>query len=175
MLYKYLDCPKSVMEEVKNFGISKKSYSRNLLCKIEADEILQACPDLKEWFASHSLEIDTAYLIMYRLDEAQGSSAIHTDTDYDRLAMNFPVENTENSFTAIYEVVDGEPIKMELKNGIKFTSYNNTTLKELGRYEFSDRPVLFNVRLPHAVHFESLKVRSTFSFRFKNNPWHLFK
>jgi hypothetical protein len=101
---------------------------------------------------------------------------IHTDFrrhDWDnRLALQIPLENCEQSVTNFWESNYDPPTEYTINNH-PYRWFDPDRCKLITTYRLT-QPILFRIDIPHSVDNKCPAVRKAISIRFKKDPWHLF-
>ena len=93
--------------------------------------------------------------------------------EHSYLALNFPVNNCENTYVGFYNP-DGpiqHPVR-HLDNDIYYLLYPNQEWIEIDRYVLN-KPTVVNTNHYHSIVNTTDKLRISFSVRFRKDPWHL--
>lgn len=151
-----------VFENIDNYA---EVFNHGLL-----ENLLTSCPTINNWFKSNNLKPRVVAIII--IPPGAGPGGAHTDTQKNDLALNFGIENNEETFTAFYEIQSGTVIRKTLENGITWDNFENVVLKEVKRINLKN-PTIINTKIPHSVHNPTDKNRISVSFRFVEDPWKL--
>ena len=152
--YKYLDADLEKIQVELSSYISDVGIYQSGFTKLPIDDILKSSITLTKWFESLNCTPTSSYLI----NTPVGSSKEQAHVDnwvknpiLDKstaikhvLGINIPILNTEGTYTAFYEYLDGpvEDMKYERHN-IIYRYYGKANLKEIDRYELF-KPVILN-------------------------------
>jgi hypothetical protein len=144
----------------------------------DINETMQKLPKLNKFFNSTGIELLRIAIIVTHPNSTQDP---HIDQGPERLAINFPLAGTGETFTQMFKnkgilkyVTSIDENKTAIKEQRRYLQYFDEDLEELGRYVLN-RPVILNVKMPHSVVNLSNDERIGISFRFKQDPWHLIK
>ena len=100
---------------------------------------------------------------------------IHTDyrpNGYgDKLALQIPLENCENSITHIWESEETPPTQYT-DNGQPYNYFDPEKCKPVTSFRLTS-PTFFRTDLPHSVDNPTDRIRKAISIRFKEDPWDL--
>lgn len=104
-------------------------------------------------------------------------SQIHKDIRHDgtknRLAIQIPLDNCEESTTSFWES-SSRPLISQTKNGHVYSYYEESMCTKLTEYKLTS-PVIFDSEILHNVTNPTNQIRRAISLRFKEDPWHLVK
>lgn len=139
---------------------------------LDVDSILNKNFNLFKWANENNCIINKAAIIISTVRSSYADPHIDSQDNY--LALNFPLFNCENSYTAFYDLKDVDSIIDDIKpNGVIYKKIVfNSQPKEIDRYKL-DRPIILNTKVPHKIFHNSQIPRYAISFRFKEDPWHL--
>jgi hypothetical protein len=182
--YKYLDADLEKIQVdlssyINDFNIYQLGFT-----KLSIDEILNSSKTLIDWFDSLNCAPTSSYMINTPIGSNKKNAhvdnwienPVYTKSTISKyvLAINIPIKNTEGTYTAFYEYIDGPVKNMEFgQHNIIYRYYGKATLKEIDRYALS-KPVILNTTVPHSVINNTDKDRFALTFRFEKDPWHLF-
>ena len=189
----YSDLVNELKSQIDLEGIKQSKYKFTLL---DVPKILSKCKLLSNYLNNQGLH-PVKIAVLKFLPWDSGICHIHVDNcnakTHDELKMNYVnnnqitrdllalqigLENVENSYTVLYKYLEGEIIQQNVINSnrplINFPSLNfkNAKMQEIDRY-VADRPVLFNVTVPHTVINPTDFIRLLLTIRFDPDPWHL--
>lgn len=179
-LFRVFEVEKSFAEdlkaEVNSYVFTHLTISKeNAFSKIDHIALLEHCPKLSAYLGSLGLKTTIAGLV--RSWPRQVAKQPHIDSYPQNLAMNFPVQDCENSVTNFYEPYneDGTPPVMtqfQHPNGVKGSNYRDASWRLLGSVTLAG-PTLLNIKVPHKVDHHGDLIRVSLSLRFERDPWHL--
>lgn len=113
--------------------------------------IAQWCPSLIPTFKQQGLNIRyVSFLISFT-----SKINIHTDDVQETYRINIPVMNTENTKTIFYKT-KVESLKKIRPDGLASFEYDESECEEVC-HVIVDRPVILNIKQPHAVHIYNNK------------------
>jgi hypothetical protein len=181
--YKYLDADlEKIQVELSSYINDFNMYQLGFT-KLPVDEILNRSNTLTNWFKSLKCIPTSSYMINTPVGSSKENA--HVDNWVDKsicdkessnkyvLAINIPIKNTEGTYTAFYEYIDGPVQNMEFgRHDIIYRYYGKANLNEIDRYALS-KPVILNTTVPHSVINNTDKDRFALTFRFEKDPWHL--
>ena len=160
-----------ILKEIQTFYLANMPDDNSQFSHIDPVSLVKYSPNLYQWLSSHKLVLNKSAII--RTPPYGKSLNPHTDTQYRDLALNFPVKNCEDCYTALYKMTKGTQNLKVLPNGLTYTTYSNDVeFEELTRFTL-DGPVLFNTKVPHQVWNPTDKIRISASLRFIDDPWFL--
>lgn len=173
-LYRTLEIEnfEEIIQELKSYFLNFPPDNLEYFNHVNKDLFFKNCPITDNYFETNSLKIKNIASIVIP-PNANGTA--HTDTQQNVLALNFPVEDCENSYTSLYRVDAGIPKVISLLNGLTHCLFDHCKLTEIGRFSLIDRAVLFNTKVPHRVFNLSNQNRKAVSFRFVKDPWFLIR
>jgi hypothetical protein len=137
---------------------------------LDITHFIDKCPLTMIWFKNHNLELRVVAIVSYK--ENATELAPHIDTQRFTLALNFPIQNCESSYTAFYKLTKGDTRTRVMANGTTYIEFVDAEFNELDRVTL-DCATVINTKLPHQVWNTSTKVRTAISFRFTRDPWEL--
>jgi len=164
-----------IVTELRNYVSSLIISEENAFSRINYVTLLAQCPELSAFLNSAGLVTTVAGII--RSHPSQVASNPHIDSFPQELAINFPVQDCENSTTKFYQPYtnDGSPPTLVCRqhpNGIEYYHYVDVNWRLLGSITLSG-PTLLNIKVPHKVEHYGQLTRISLSLRFKQDPWHL--
>jgi hypothetical protein len=141
--------------------------------------IKNVCPELDNQFKNYNLNVIGAYLFQTQpaslwLD----SGTIHVDLDKHtkpNLVLNWPIFNCENTYMNFWQVrqdIQGSPA-YTTRLQQEYATFNKGDCTFLDQLELIS-PHLIDVSTPHNVSTKNENYRLIISFRFSNNPLHLW-
>lgn len=168
-IYKYFDnLPKEqIQQEIIAYHKTKKFPMH--FYPTDIPELLLNLPTINMWFKEQGLTVQTCAHLVQRANSQQ---AIHIDTGNQNIALNFPIEVIPDAYTVFYKLKGIIVEKFTPVTNVKYAEYIDNDLEELGRYVLR-QPTFINIKLPHSIINKSNLDRYCFSFRFKEDPWHL--
>jgi hypothetical protein len=162
-----------IVEQFKSVADRYRSNNQFYFNHVDRDSFLKDCDLVKKYFDENKCEISVVATIEI---PPRSQCNLHIDSQIiSSLAMNFPVFNCDDSYTAMYKIINGSPSSKKLSSGLSATSFDDCDAAEISRYYLKDKAVIFNTQVPHCVFNNSDKLRYAISFRFKKDPWHLLK
>lgn len=94
---------------------------------------------------------------------------IHQDTGDFEYSLNLPIQNTENTYTAFYDVSAPATMKLVPNTNVTYMSFDPEISTLIEQVEIT-RPTLLNVKTPHNVVIKSQTLpRITIALRLGNN------
>ena len=175
-IFKYIDIDADVLDqimlEIKKFHTFKNFETHNFTT-VNAKEAMPHLPTLEKWFQQNNL---TPYYVAHMGQAALSEQDIHVDSGDNSLALNFPIDIVEECATLFFEKNGEIETRYTPVTNVKYLKYvDHNPMVEIGRYTLT-KPTLINVGIPHAIRNGSkTNMRYCFSFRFKEDPWHLVK
>ena len=162
-----------IIEQFKSIANKYRSNNHFYFNHIDRDSFLKDCNLVKKYFDENKCEISVVATIEI---PPRSQCNLHIDSQIiSSLAMNFPVLYCDDSYTAMYKIINGSPSSKKLSSGLIATSFDDCEAEEISRYHLKNKAVLFNTQIPHRVFNNSDKPRLAISFRFIKDPWHLIK
>lgn len=156
----------AIHQEIKNLNIKNCKENFNYFA---IDDIKIQCPIFFNWMENKKMVAVKAAVII--TDANFYNSIPHIDAQVNSLALNFPIENCEETETIFYKTESPLKIKLLTKpNGVIYKSILNTDWKEIGRYTL-DSPVFLNTHVPHKIVNHGQNRRIALSIRFDPDPW----
>ena len=156
---------------------------------VPLDEVLKIQQDFKNLLPNNlsffqKIKIDTKMFMGALIDRpiliqvgANRISPIHRDIRHDgtrnRLAIQIPLDNCEESTTSFWEST-GKPLLSKTRNGHGYSYYEESMCTKLTEFKLTS-PVIFDTEILHNVTNPTNQIRRAISLRFKNDPWHLVK
>jgi len=180
--FKYLDWDEPIEEItaqlqmfVKKTGFVTKGTFFN---PVDIEEVYEAIPNLRYLFKKRNLTDCYSLAVIRALPVLIAPNFPHTDImpePYQKIAINWPVYNCENTYTTFYEKKEGAtPEVIKLPNGLPYSRYKFEDVVETHRIKLNE-PVALRFDILHAVINDTDIVRVTASFRFRTNHWELFE
>jgi hypothetical protein len=168
-IYKYFDnLPKEqIQQEIVAYHRTKKFPMH--FYPTDIPELLLNLPTINMWFKDQGLTVQTCAHLVQR---AHSKQIKHVDTGNQTIALNFPIEVIPDAYTVFYKLKGTIVEKFTPVTNVKYSEYVDHDPEELGRYVLR-QPTFINIKLPHAIINNSDLDRYCFSFRFKEDPWHL--
>ena len=106
-------------------------------------------------------------------DQKLNKSPPHIDSQDNSLALNFPIQNCENSYTEFYQIPK-DSLMIAKRNGeVLSKSIISNSFGECVTKYYLNSAVLINTHQPHKVVCLDHEQRICISFRFVKDPWHL--
>jgi hypothetical protein len=185
--YKHLMVPnlKEIQQELRRFILPHCSNKPTGLWSINSDDFISSCPETVDYLKLNNL-LDylkkVCYIVVHPGTKEKDA---HVDVDIEPpmssgesngcLSLNFGIYNCINTPVIFYEYLSGPKQYMPLPNSSEgpYIFYAGSELKEIDRYAL-DNPIIMNNTVPHAIHNDTKNVRISISFRFTQDPWHLF-
>ena len=172
-IFKYIDVDDldQVMQEIKQFHAFKRFPVPNFF-SMKPEEVMPHLPTLEKWFNKHNMETN---LIAHIGQPPNSIQAVHIDSGPLSIALNFPIDIVSECSTLFFEN-KGEIVENYTPvTNIKYLTYVDPDPVVIGEYVLT-HPTLLNIKLPHSIRNKSAtETRYCFSFRFKQDPWHLIK
>ena len=123
---------------------------------------------------THFLDREVQRFVLIQV-EPYAMGRIHTDyrpPGYgDKLALQIPLENCDESTTHIWES-DYTPPVQYTSNRQPYNFYDPARCKKITSFNLTE-PTFFRTDLPHSVDNPTGNVRKAISIRFKKDPWDL--
>lgn len=159
-----------ICKELRSHVLTHLPPNKNNFNHMDSAKLLKDCPLMTKWIIENSLMLRKIAVITINPNSV---GSIHTDTQQNSLALNFPILNCENTYTGLYKVIHGEPKIMTMTNGLTYNTFDNCEFEEIDRYNIVDSAILFNTKIPHRVNNPTDTTRIAVSFRFDPDPWNL--
>lgn len=142
-------------------------------------ELKELCPELDEQFVAYGLTVTGSWLFQTQpASEWQDSGTIHIDLDREakpNLVLNWPIFNCERTYMNFWQVknnTDGNPAFTPIFQQ-NYQVFRREDCELVDRLELTS-PHLLDAGTPHNVSTEVEAYRLIMSFRFKENPLHLW-
>ena len=144
----------------------------NAFDELDTNQVIKECPKLHEYLIS--LMLKPIIIGLVRSWPKQIALNPHIDVCAQSLAINFPIQDCENSVTKFYNPGGNNATKVLRRhpNGISYYHYDNVIWEELDSYSLTV-PTLLNVHVPHKVEHYGDNTRLAMSIRFHQDPWFL--
>lgn len=161
----YVQIQKEIEQFYQNNPVPE-SYFKIINCRT----VLEALPTFKKWCSANKINpIKVAYIST----PANTRQSPHMDDGDELLAVNFPVSNTENVHTEMWDEDGLASVRLLTKGTmIPYYRYLVSGVPVKAQYVL-DKPVILNIKKVHSVVNNTDKPRVSLSFRFYNDPWHL--
>jgi hypothetical protein len=166
----YISNFQDICIELRSHVLNNLPANKNNFNHLDSIKLLKDCPLMSTWMIENSLILRKIAIITVN---AKSTGSIHTDTQQNFLALNFPILNCEDTYTGLYRVTQGEPKIVTMTNGLTYSTFDNCEFEEITRYNITDSAVLFNTKIPHRVNNPTESMRIAISFRFNPDPWML--
>ena len=174
-LVKHLVIPnyELILGEIQSFYLKNMPNDVSQYGHISPVRLLDSSPNLKQWLADNNLILSKSAIIRTPPPTKNLDLYPHTDTQLRDLALNFPVQNCEGCYTALYKMTNGTQNLKVLPNGLSYVIYSaDVKFEEITRFTLNG-PVLFNTKVPHQVWNPTDKLRISARLRFTVDPWFL--
>lgn len=133
--------------------------------------LLDSCQNFLSWCHVNNLMIKKIAVIVS--DYKSNNALPHIDSQENLLALNFPIEHCQNTYTEFYKLPKKYIEVVKEKHGVLSKSIISTDFgNSIARYQLLN-PVLINTHQPHKIICDHKNRRICLSFRFINDPWHL--
>lgn len=185
--YNHLIVPnlKEIQQELSNYILPHCVDKPTGLWSVNLNSFLASCPMTIEYIKSNNL-LDILKKVCYIVvHPGTKENDAHVDRDIEPpasfgnttgcLSLNFGIQNYIETPVILYEYVSGpkEYIPLPDPSEGSYIFYAESELKEIDRYTL-DNPVIMNNTVPHSIYNNTKDVRISISFRFTQDPWHLF-
>jgi len=161
---------KEICEELRSHVLTHLPPNKNNFNHMDSIKLLKDCPLIKNWIIKNSLMLRKIAVIIL---EPNSTGSVHTDTQGNFLALNFPILNCENTYTGLYKIIKGNPKIIAMSNGLTYNTFDECEFEEIARYNIVESAILFNTKVPHRVNNPTDTKRVAVSFRFNPDPWNL--
>lgn len=159
----------AILAEMREYDKVLGDFSK--FSKLDNAVAMKHLPSVYAWFRANGAEVASSFHINIKAGITQ---AVHIDTITTNLAVNFPVRGCDEAYTVFYRNKGKIVTEYTPHTNLPFERYVDPELQEIGRYVL-DSPVILNVKIPHSVVNLGKQNRVCFSFRFKQDPWHLIQ
>lgn len=175
LYYKAVDIP-GWEDIARELGVLYNTVSfdavQDLFTQIPIARMIELSPTLGRWLDSFGYTVKRAAIVKCAANKMDYSP--HVDSDVSCLAINIPLYNCDQTWTAFYDIVKGGFFQAYQENmAIYYGVTVDAEFVEQCRYQL-DRPLLINTKIPHAVFNPTDHMRLALTLRFSNDPWHLF-
>lgn len=169
--FKSLNIPniEQINEEIKMYDQSRESTTGFSI--VDRDTVLESLPTLTKWFKESNMIVDRVAVIIIKSNTIQMP---HVDYGSHTLAINFPLQHCENTWTRFFKNTGQVVEKFTPDTKLPYLEFIDDNKQEETRYKLSG-PTLLNVKHPHSVANTTAFDRSCISFRFKEDPWFLLE
>lgn len=171
--FKVIDVPNydSVLLEIQTYCLSNLPDDGSTFSHIPVAPLIDNSPYLKAWLSSSNLQVRTCAVI--RFPTSKSYDLPHIDSGQSGLALNFPIENCDNCWTAFYKLNKGSFESKPLPNGLIYNGLaDDAEVVEVSRFSLTTS-TLINVKQLHQVWNLTNQLRISASLRFERDPWDL--
>lgn len=134
-------------------------------------DFLDSCDSFRNWCNRNNLQVRKAAVIIS--NQKLNNSLPHVDSQANCLALNFPIQNCDNSYTEFYKIPENSLIITKQNGEVLSKSIVSNSFGEcVAKYHLKNA-VLINTHQPHKVVCLNPNHRICLSFRFTKDPWHL--
>ena len=171
--FKQMEIDPTVNAEL--FHWSKENMQKNdqPFVLLDAEKFKKDCNNFMQWAKDNNLEVLLVVGIKVNPFNGQDATRVpHIDLmDESRnIALNFPIENCDETYTKMYRLVEGDQIDIKLPDGTLYSRFSdNSKFEEVAKF-YLNKPTFFNTSVPHQVYNDTDKNRLSLSIRFKKNP-----
>jgi len=169
--FKSLNIPniERINEEIKMYDQNREPTIG--FSMIKHDTVLESLPTLNTWFKEFKMIVDRVAVIIIKSNNIQMP---HIDYGPHSLAINFPLQHCENTWTRFFKNTGQVVEKFTPDTKVPYLAFVDDNMQEETRYELTG-PTLLNIKQPHSVLNRTEFNRSCISFRFKEDPWFLLE
>jgi hypothetical protein len=169
--FKSLNIPniEQINEEIKMYDQNREPTAG--FSMVDRETVLESLPRLNMWFKESNMIVDRVAVIIIKSNTIQ---IPHVDYGLHTLAVNFPLQYCENTWTRFFKNTGQVVEKFTPDTKVPYLAFIDDNMQEETRYQLSG-PTLLNVKQPHSVANTTAFDRSCISFRFKEDPWFLLE
>ncbi len=185
--YKKIEVPKlkEIQQELTKFILPYCEGKPTGLWSVDMTKFFTECTNTVEYFTENNLYNKLKKVCYIVVHPGAGERDAHVDRNIEPpaesgdtsgcVSLNFGIQNYTETPVIFYEYLNGPKQYIPLPDPSEgsYIFYSEANLKEIDRYVL-DNPTLMNNTVPHAISNDSNEVRITISFRFTQDPWHLF-
>lgn len=133
--------------------------------------LFDSCENFLFWCNENKLSINKIAVVVS--DHKSNNALPHIDSQENLLALNFPIENCQDTYTELYKIPEKYIEVVREKHGVLSKSIISKNFGHcVARYQLSNA-VLINTHQPHKIICNHENRRICLSFRFIEDPWHL--
>lgn len=185
--YKHLIVPKlkEIQQELTDYILPYCVNKPTGLWSVDKNNFISSCSTTTEYLKSNNL-LDSLKKVCYIIvHPGTKEKDAHVDRDIEPpasfgdtsgcVSLNFGIQNYTETPVIFYEYIRGPKQYIPLPDPSEgsYIFYAESELKEIDRYVL-DRPVIMNNTVPHSIYNNTQDIRISISFRFTQDPWHLF-
>jgi hypothetical protein len=160
----------NILLEIQTYCLANLPEDGSTFSHIPVEPLINSSPYLTAWLASSNLQVRACAVIRFPTSKVAGP---HIDSTYNDLALNFPIKNCANCWTAFYKLNKGSFQSRPLPNGLLFNGLSDDAeVIEVSRFSLSTS-TLINVKQLHQVWNPTDQLRISASLRFERDPWEL--
>ncbi len=169
--FKSLNIPniEQINEEIKMYDQNREPTVGFSIVKYNT--VLDLLPTLNMWFNESKMIVDAMGVITIKSNSIQMP---HIDSGSHTLAINFPLQHCENTWTRFFKNTGKVVQKFTPDTKLPYLEFIDNNMQEETRYELTG-PTLLNIKQPHSVSNQTAFDRSCITFRFKEDPWFLLE
>jgi hypothetical protein len=171
--FKQIEVDTNICNELKTWCASNMQTNDVPFVLLDKNKFLKECPLFIAWTKEQELKVKLVVGIKINAFNKQVESKTpHIDLMEDgrNIALNFPIENCDNTYTLMYELIKGKKINISLPDGTMYSKFSeNSEFKEVSKF-YLNKPTFFNTSVPHQVFNDTDANRLSLSIRFENNP-----
>jgi hypothetical protein len=172
--FKQIEVDTNICNELKTWCASNMQTNDVPFVLLNKNKFLEECTLFIAWTKEQELKVKFVAGIKVNAHNKQVETKTpHIDVMPDgtgNIALNFPIENCDNTYTLMYELVKGEKIINSLPDGTLYSKFSdNSEFKEVSKF-YLNNPTFFNTSVPHKVINNTDANRLSLSIRFENNP-----
>ena len=161
----------NILLEIQTYCLANLPEDGSTFSHIPVPPLIDSSPYLKAWLTSANLQVRACAVIRYPTSES--NHLPHIDSARNDLALNFPIENCVNCWTAFYKLNKGSFQSKPLPNGLLFNALtDDAEIVEVSRFSLTTS-TLINVKQLHQVWNPTDQLRISASLRFERDPWEL--
>ncbi len=146
--YKYLDLNHKIVSDFfLTYYEKNKSKINNFWNNINTKIIFEECTDIQKMFSPLNLTIKRISLI--KSGNTSFNDGVHKDSVPEKVRINIPILNCENSVTNFYKT-NKEPIQKLTPNGIPYYYFNTNDCELVDSFCLT-QPAAINIHALHQV------------------------
>lgn len=175
MFYKHLKIEnyhEKIEPEIKRYVINNFFNQTIFYNKVDTNQLLSNCVNLKNWLNSFNLICRVAATTKILPNTKIG---IHRDQNKEKFAINFGILNYEFSPILLFKGNYEKSIKKQIENtSVFYEDFSECELSILDKI-YLNTPVVWDTTIPHSIEHKQNNIRMTLTLRFNNDISFLLK
>lgn len=171
--FKIIDIPDydHILLEIQTYCLANLPDDKSTFSHTPVAPLISSSPYLEAWLTRSNLKVRTCAVIRFPTTESYDLP--HIDSGQSSLALNFPIENCANCWTAFYKLNKGSFQSTPLPNGLLYNALSDDAeVVEVSRFSLVTS-TLINTKQLHQVWNPTPQIRIAASLRFERDPWEL--